>query len=112
MADNPFNRPDAIELVKLGKTSITLGGVAAAIIIVVVSIYLSRLVAAGLRKLRQRSVVGAPSLYIVEKLSTYGLRTIGLLVALSVMGINLTSLAVFAGALGVGVGLGLQGLVK
>jgi small-conductance mechanosensitive channel len=112
MADNPFTRPDAIELVKLGQTTITLGGVAAAIIIVVVSIYLSRLVAAGLRKLRQRSVVGAPSLYIVEKLSTYGLRTIGLLVALSVMGINLTSLAVFAGALGVGVGLGLQGLVK
>ncbi len=51
-------------------------------------------------------------LYIIEKLSTYGLRTVGLLVALSVMGINLTSLAVFAGALGVGVGLGLQGLVK
>ncbi len=112
MVDNPLTRPDAIELVKLGKTTITLGGVAAAIVIVVASIYLSRLVTSGLRRLRERSVAGAPSLYIVERLSTYGLRTIGLLMALSVMGVNLTSLAVFAGALGVGAGLGLQGLVK
>ena len=112
MVANPFSRPDAIELVKLGKTTITLGGLAAAILIVVISIYVSRLVASGLRKLRERSIGSAPSLYIVEKLSIYGLRTIGLLIALSVMGVNLTSLAVFAGALGVGVGLGLQGLVK
>jgi len=112
MSPNPFTRPDAIELVKLGKTTITLGGVAAAIVIVVASIYLSRLVGAGLRRLRERSIGSAPSLYIVEQLSNYGLRTIGLLIALSVMGVNLTSLAVFAGALGVGAGLGLQGLVK
>jgi small-conductance mechanosensitive channel len=112
MAPNPLHRPDAIELVKLGNTTITLGGVAAAIVIVVVSIYLSRLLASGLRKLRERSVGSAPTLYIIEKLVTYGLRTLGLLMALSVMGVNLTSLAVFAGALGVGVGLGLQGLVK
>jgi len=112
MTDNPLQRLDAFELIKLGKTSITLGGLGLAIVVVIVSIYISRLVASGLRRLRERSVGAAPSLYIIEKLSTYGLRTIGLLVALSVMGINLTSLAVFAGALGVGVGLGLQGLVK
>ena len=86
MVANPFTRPDAIELVKLGKTTITLGGVAAAIVIVVASIYISRLVASGLRRLRERSVGSAPTLYIVEKLSTYGLRTIGLLIALSVWG--------------------------
>jgi len=112
MTDNPLQRLDAFELIKLGKTSITLGGLGLAIVVVIVSIYISKLVASGLRRLRERSVGAAPSLYIIEKLSTYGLRTIGLLVALSVMGINLTSLAVFAGALGVGVGLGLQGLVK
>ncbi len=112
MSPNPLTRVDAIELVRLGKTTITLGGVAAAILIVAASIYLSRLIASGLRRLRERSVGAAPSLYIVERLSTYGVRIIGLLAALSVMGVNLTSLAVFAGALGVGAGLGLQGLVK
>ncbi|MBO9558720.1 MAG: mechanosensitive ion channel [Caulobacter sp.] len=112
MAPNPLMRPDAIELVKLGKTTITLGGLGAGLVIFVASIYLSRLVASGLKRLRERSVGSAPSLYIVERLSNYGLRIIGLLVGLSVMGVNLTSLAVFAGALGVGAGLGLQGLVK
>ena len=48
MSPIPFTRPDEIELVKLGKTTITLGGVAAAIVIMVASVYLSRFVAAGL----------------------------------------------------------------
>jgi len=56
MADNLLTRPDAIELIKLGKTSITLGGVGAAIVIVAASIIVSRLLASGLRKLRERSV--------------------------------------------------------
>ncbi|HEX6859644.1 MAG TPA: mechanosensitive ion channel domain-containing protein [Caulobacteraceae bacterium] len=37
---------------------------------------------------------------------------IGAMAALSALGLNLSSLAVFAGALGIGVGLGLQGVVK
>jgi small-conductance mechanosensitive channel len=57
-------------------------------------------------------VGAAASLYVVEKVVTYGLVIIGFVAGLSTMGLDLTSLAVFAGALGVGVGLGLQGMVK
>ncbi len=42
----------------------------------------------------------------------YIMAVTGVLITLSVLGIDLTSLAVFAGALGVGVGLGLQDIAK
>ena len=55
---------------------------------------------------------GGATLYILEKLGGYGVIIIGVLFALSSLGVNLSTLAVFAGALGVGIGLGLQGVVK
>jgi small-conductance mechanosensitive channel len=112
MTDNPLQRLDAVELVRMGKSTITLGGLGAGIVIVILAMLAARLAGAGLRRLRARAVDNASSLYVVEKLATYGLVVIGLLAALSTMGIDLTSLAVFAGALGVGVGLGLQGVIK
>ena len=112
MADNPLHRLDAFELLRLGKTSVTVGGLAAAVLIVAIALVASQLAAAGLQKLRARAAGSAASLYIVEKVVTYGLVVIGFVAGLSTMGLDLTSLAVFAGALGVGVGLGLQGMVK
>jgi small-conductance mechanosensitive channel len=65
-----------------------------------------------LRRLRGRARAGASLIYIVEKLVSYGVVLAGLFIGLSTIGINLTSLAVFAGAVGVGAGLGLQGIVR
>jgi small-conductance mechanosensitive channel len=112
MADNPLRTLDSFELLKLGKASVTVGGLAAGLLIVVAAIVAARLTSAGLRKLRERAAGNAASLYIVEKVATYGLVMIGVVAGLSTMGLDLTSLTVFAGALGVGVGLGLQGIIK
>jgi small-conductance mechanosensitive channel len=73
---------------------------------------LSKLLRAGLGRLRRRADAAAPVIYIVEQLGTYLCILVGVLVAASVLGLNLSSLAIFGGALGVGVGLGLQGIVK
>jgi small-conductance mechanosensitive channel len=102
----------SLQLANLGGARLTLGGVVTAAAIIVFAFMAARLVGAGLRRLRARSKHGGASLYIVEKLVTYGLIVAGLMIGLSTLGINLTSLAVFAGAIGVGVGLGLQGVVK
>ncbi len=112
MSENPLQRLDGFELVKLGKTSVTVGGLAAAVVIVAIALIAARLISAGLQRLRARAAGSAASLYVVEKVLTYGLVIIGFVAGLSTMGLDLTSLAVFAGALGVGVGLGLQGMVK
>lgn len=112
MAANPLRTLDSFELLKLGKASVTVGGLAAGVLIVVAALFAARLTSAGLRRLREKAAGDAASLYIVEKVATYGLVIIGVTVGLSTMGLDLTSLAVFAGALGVGLGLGLQGMVK
>lgn len=112
MAANPLRTLDSFELLKLGKASVTVGGLAAGLLIVAAALFAARLSSVGLRRLRERAAGDAASLYIVEKVLTYGLVVIGVAVGLSTMGLDLTSLAVFAGAVGVGVGLGLQGIIK
>ena len=112
MAENPLRTLDSFELLKLGKASVSVGGLVAGALIVIAAIVAARLTSAGLRRLRERAAGSAASLYAIEKVATYGLVVIGVMAGLSTMGVDLTSLTVFAGALGVGVGLGLQGIIK
>jgi len=59
----------------------------------------------------RRLPVEAGAQYAVASLTQYGLWVIGLLVGLKVLNINLTAIAVIAGALGIGIGFGLQNIV-
>lgn len=99
-------------LFHIGQTPVTFGGIVAGLLVAVGAMVLAALVAAGLRRLRATRRRGAQALYIIEKIVTYGIVIFGLMAGLSTVGLNLSSLAVFAGAIGVGVGLGLQGVVK
>ena len=62
----------------------------------------------GTRSAMRRST--SPRVYTVERLLHYLLLTIGVLWALSVAGIPMAKMTVFAGALGVGLGFGLQAI--
>src|ERR1051326_3119176 len=110
----PANAPDilSLRLANIAGTPITLAGLLLAVAIVVISFALSRIAVRLISRLRRRQSHGGAALYILEKLTGYGIAIIGVLFALSSMGLNLSSFAVFAGAVGVGIGLGLQGVVK
>lgn len=99
-------------LFRFGGAAVTLSGVATGVVVFIVAWALSRLASRALCRLRERSSRAAGLLYVLEKLASYGLIVVGAFVALSAAGLNLSSLAVFAGAIGIGVGLGLQGVVK
>jgi small-conductance mechanosensitive channel len=99
-------------LADIAGTPITLAGVLLAIAIVVISFVLSRMAVRLLSRLRMSRTHGVAGLYILEKLSGYAIMVLGVLFAFSSMGLNLSSFAVFAGAVGVGIGLGLQGVAK
>lgn len=102
----------SLVIADLGGRPITLGGLVAALLILVVAWFVARLIAAGIRRVRTRVGESRGSLYIVEKLGSYGAIIAGVSFALSTLGLDLSSFTVFAGAIGVGVGLGLQGVVK
>ncbi len=95
-----------------GGAQITIGRLLLACLVIAASVFGARLLVRLLSRIRSRTVNGGSSLYILEKLGGYGVLLLGFLFALTSLGVNLSSLAVFAGALGIGVGLGLQGVVK
>lgn len=84
-----------------------------AVLLIAVSILVARLLQAWLSRIRMKSGAGGnPTLYVAERIGFYFILAMGVLIALSVAGINLSSLSIFAGALGVGLGLGLQQVVR
>lgn len=109
---NGFRDVAQVELFQVGATHLTVGGVGAAIVLTTAFLVAAWLLGNALKRLRQRTREGSGSLYLFEKLISYGLVIIGFVAGLSTLGLDLSSLAVFAGAIGIGLGLGLQGIVK
>lgn len=99
-------------LFAIGRTPVTLGGVVTGLVIIVAGFLAARIARMTIERLRGRTRHGQAALYIVEKLITYGMVIVAFVIGVTAIGINLSSLAVFAGAIGVGIGLGLQGVVK
>ena len=97
--------------ITIGGIKIYLGSILGAILL-----FLGFLVATAVlkRMLRRYAVrnshVNQSTLYTVERLLHYLLLLIGLLWALSVAGIPMAKMTLFAGALGVGLGFGLQAI--
>lgn len=106
------NRILSFTLADFGGAQITVGRLVLACVVLALAMLLFKLNVRLLSRLRAKQGGGGATLYILEKLAGYGIFVIGVLFALSSLGVNLSTLAVFAGALGVGVGLGLQGVVK
>ena len=104
-----FTKP----LFQLGQTSISLATMVEFIVVVLVVVLLSRLV----RHLLRRRVLVHTKLdvglqYAVARIVSYVVLVLGLLVGLETLGVKLSSLTVLAGALGVGIGFGLQNIVS
>ncbi len=99
-------------ILSLGKTNITVEGLVAGAVVLGVAWAAAFILSRVLRRLRDRAGRSARALYVLEKVATYGLILIGVIAGVSATGINVSTLAVFLGALGVGIGLGLQGVVK
>ncbi len=98
-------------LFELNRTPVTLLGLLRVILILIVAWWISKIARGALAKVMQRrQSMSKASVYTLSRLSHYAILTIGFFVALSSIGIDFTNFALIAGALGVGIGFGLQAI--
>lgn len=100
------------ELFKAGGVVVTTGGLAAAVAAVLLAWALSWAFRRGLDQLAKRDGTRdrQAAIYTVGRIVHYVLLVIGLLLALEFIGLPASRFAVFAGAIGVGLGFGLQAI--
>lgn len=95
--------------VEIGNIRISLYAILRTILLAVLLFWAGRASnATGQRVIRTQSMLDAGTREIIAKLFEIGIYVLIFLLLINVMGINLTTLAVFGGALGVGLGFGLQ----
>ena len=101
------------QLFRIGQTQVTLASLLLTLAILVGTWLLARV----LRKLIAEKLFGRTQVdpgvrYALGRVISYVIWILGLIVALQPLGINATTLAVFGGAIGVGIGFGLQDIAK
>lgn len=100
-------------LFEVGEVPITPGGILKFLVILFGAWFVSRWLRKGLERYgSKRPEVSRPALYATGRVLHYLLIAIGISLALSAAGLDLSKLAFFATALGVGIGFGLQGIVN
>lgn len=103
----------SFELFKIGTSQVTVGSVLVLVISIGLFLLLAKLLARALHAIvLRRTEIGEGSAFALSKVVQYTVVTIGLVVSFQLIGLDLSSLAVLLGAIGIGIGFGLQNLVS
>ncbi|WP_045857058.1 mechanosensitive ion channel family protein [Teredinibacter purpureus] len=100
------------ELFSVGDFSFTVVRLLSFLLIIIFTLLVSKVVRQGLKRLQGGAFEGGASLYALGRIIHYIILVVGFLIAVSTLGLDVGKLALLAGALGVGIGLGLQGIVN
>ena len=98
------------EIVRIAGLDLTVGELSAALLLLVFTVVGSRIASRALCRVGERRGVDTAAVYTMSRVLRYALLALGALVALEIAGIPISRFAVFAGALGVGLGFGLQAI--
>ena len=102
-----------VTLFHIGDTPVTGRDIFRMLVILLVAYLLSRSIRYALRRFSEKDTTGnQATLYTLSRLTHYAIIIIAIVVALSSIGLDLSRLALVAGALSVGIGFGLQSIVS
>lgn len=99
----------SIKLLQLGDYTLTVGGIVGAILAILGALFISKLIRSAISRYDRRNPRAShAALYTLSRIVHYVLLAIGVMLALNALGLSLSKFTLFAGALGVGLGFGLQ----
>ena len=97
------------KLVQIGDFSLTVGGIVGAILAILGALLVSKLIRGAISRYDQRNPRAShAALYTLSRIIHYVFLAIAVMLALNALGLPLSKFTIFAGALGVGLGFGLQ----
>jgi potassium-dependent mechanosensitive channel len=99
-------------LFSIGDTPVTTSGLLRVLLAVALALLLSKVVRGALARVATRwPGTGRSTLYTLSRVIHYTILALGITVGLSTIGVDFTNLTVLLGALGIGIGFGLQDMV-
>ncbi len=102
-----------VPLFRIGETAVTLGGIGAAFLIIMLTLVLSKIVQRIMfKQLSKKEKISKSVIYAMNRIINYFFIVVGILIASESMGLKLSSLAIIFGFLSVGIGFGLQNLTS
>lgn len=100
-----------VELFVIGDTSVSIGRLIGLIFILAFFWWLSAVIEKTLRRVAERSgIIDESAVYALTRIARYIIWIVGSILGLIYIGFNLASLALVGGAIGVGIGFGLQNI--
>lgn len=102
----------SLKILTIGDYVLHVGMLVAASLTVIVAYAVSKLIRKSLSRFSDRSRGVHAQIYTVNRVIHYGILIIAFLVGCSFLGISFDKLAIVIGALGVGIGFGLQNIVN
>ncbi len=102
-----------VPIFHIGQTPVTLGGIGSAFFILFASVVVSKFLQKILSSRLEKSLGLHPSIaYALKRTIHYIVIFVGIILAMQCLGLQIGSLAVLVGFLGVGIGLGLQNITS